>query len=296
MNERDVSQALAEQENGKCEVKTPVGYIDVLTDKYVYEVKIAKRWKEAVGQVLAYQAHYPNHKPRLYLYGKPSIKKKTIEEQCRALGIVVVWHRDGPVKPRKPKEPSPRKELFTIQLHMFEDKVDVYPINVIRTYYIEKPPEPQTQSQLQTYLDRLQDILDPLLDNKIVLTLRYRYYGEDITLENVREDRPGAPAKEGLVLLGESEDYGSYYRSSREIKFRFPGLRTEFIRHRESRYRYITGRGQTLAQPLCEFVTQPGWTWKSSTDGVRIRRIIYVYGWNYMLVPSKRHKRHTLKV
>jgi hypothetical protein len=284
MNERDVSQALAEQENGKCEVKTPVGYIDVLTDKYVYEVKIAKRWKEAVGQVLTYKAYYPNHKPRLYLYGKPSITKKTIEEQCRTLGIVVVWHRDGPIKPRKPKE------LFTIQLHMFEDKVDVYPINVIRTYYIEKPPEPQTQSQLQTYLDRLQDILDPLLDNKIVLTLRYRYYGENITLENVREDRPGAPAKEGLVLLGETERLG------REIKFRFPGLRTEFIEHRDRRFRHITVRGETLAQPLCEFVTQPGWTWKSSTDGVWIGRVRYVYGWNYMLVPSKRHKHHILKV
>ncbi|NJN67907.1 MAG: hypothetical protein HC884_14960 [Chloroflexaceae bacterium] len=83
MKEREIAQALAEREGGRCEVKTPVGRIDVLTSKYVYEVKGATEWKGAMGQVLAYQSYYPNHKPRLYLYGKPAITKKLIEEQCK---------------------------------------------------------------------------------------------------------------------------------------------------------------------------------------------------------------------
>lgn len=42
MRERDIAQALAEREGGQCEVRTPAGNIDVLTPRYVYEVKVAR--------------------------------------------------------------------------------------------------------------------------------------------------------------------------------------------------------------------------------------------------------------
>jgi hypothetical protein len=39
MNERAISKQLAQRENGQCEVRTPVGFVDVLTPKVIYEVK-----------------------------------------------------------------------------------------------------------------------------------------------------------------------------------------------------------------------------------------------------------------
>ncbi len=63
VKERDISDLLAKHERGKREVHTPSGYIDVLTDKYVDEVKIASKWKAAMGQVLAYKTYYPAINP-----------------------------------------------------------------------------------------------------------------------------------------------------------------------------------------------------------------------------------------
>lgn len=53
-SERDISRLLAARESGECEVKTPAGFIDVLTPKVLYEVKTVSGWKGALGQVLAY--------------------------------------------------------------------------------------------------------------------------------------------------------------------------------------------------------------------------------------------------
>lgn len=66
-SERDISRLLAARMGGECEVKTPAGFIDVLTPTKLYEVKEASGWKGALGQALAYGRYYPNHKLRLYL-------------------------------------------------------------------------------------------------------------------------------------------------------------------------------------------------------------------------------------
>jgi hypothetical protein len=63
MRERDIAQALAEREGGQCEARTVAGNIDVRTPKYVYEVKVARQWKAALGQVLPTPAPTPPASP-----------------------------------------------------------------------------------------------------------------------------------------------------------------------------------------------------------------------------------------
>ncbi len=83
MKERDISRFLAEQHAGRCEVRTPVGLIDVLTSRCVYEVKESKYWKAALGQVLSYQAYYPEHQAALYLYGASTPElRRMIKAHC----------------------------------------------------------------------------------------------------------------------------------------------------------------------------------------------------------------------
>lgn len=53
---------------GDTEVETPVGFIDVLSDTEVIEVKYYKKWKHGLGQVLAYQSFYPRLEKRLHLF------------------------------------------------------------------------------------------------------------------------------------------------------------------------------------------------------------------------------------
>jgi hypothetical protein len=336
MKEREIAQALAEREGGRCEVKTPVGRIDVLTSKYVYEVKGATEWKDAMGQVLAYQSYYPNHKPRLYLYGKPAITKKLIEEQCKARGIGVIWHRDEVGHPRTSKSVNPPQDLFQIELHMQQMKAfanGVFPIKVRRTYYLEIPPEPRTASELQTYLEELRGILDPLLDNQITLKLSYRVRGTEISLESFRENRAGTGVETGLVLFGtcegprpatrDSPARGSDAHSSitdleaaqgrphhlvrldyptrtRPIKLRFPGLREDLIQTQSMLRRRFNGclyqNAYTLVRPLIKLVLRPGWRWKSSAKGTRIEHVTNIYPWSYRLVPSAKRDHYILKI
>ena len=44
---------------GESEVETPAGFIDVLRETEVIEVKYYRQWKHGLGQVLAYQSYYP---------------------------------------------------------------------------------------------------------------------------------------------------------------------------------------------------------------------------------------------
>lgn len=67
LTERHYRDQLAHKEGGKTEVQVPSGYIDVLTDTDVIEVKFYKGWKEAVGQVLAYGYFRPSHQKRIHL-------------------------------------------------------------------------------------------------------------------------------------------------------------------------------------------------------------------------------------
>jgi DNA transposition AAA+ family ATPase len=68
--EKDISDRLARELKGQREVKTPAGYIDVLTADEVIEVKEAKKWKGAIGQVISYQEFYRDKGKRVHLYGE----------------------------------------------------------------------------------------------------------------------------------------------------------------------------------------------------------------------------------
>jgi len=56
---------------GKSEVKTPLGYIDLVTQKYIVEFKIYTNAKEALGQILCYSYFFnPPKKLLIVLFGK----------------------------------------------------------------------------------------------------------------------------------------------------------------------------------------------------------------------------------
>ena len=68
-NEYSVQLSLKKQLGGQIEVQTPLGRIDLLTENKVIEIKEAKAWKSAIGQLLAYGQFYPDHEKVLYLFG-----------------------------------------------------------------------------------------------------------------------------------------------------------------------------------------------------------------------------------
>jgi len=83
---------LAKELNGRTEVNTPVGRIDILTKTQIIEVKRVSGWKAAKGQVKAYGHYYPKHKLRIHLFGEMTeTKLKTIQEHCKAEGIILTW-------------------------------------------------------------------------------------------------------------------------------------------------------------------------------------------------------------
>lgn len=84
--------ALAEELSGETEVVTPVGEIDILTVTEIIEVKPAKHWKSALGQILAYGHFYPSHQKRIHLIGcVHSQVKKNLEDICANYQVVVSW-------------------------------------------------------------------------------------------------------------------------------------------------------------------------------------------------------------
>ncbi|CAM9824491.1 unnamed protein product, partial [Ectocarpus sp. 13 AM-2016] len=74
VKEKSVRDALALIVGGKIEQETPVGFIDVLSDTEVIEVKHYTLWKHGLGQVLSYQRHYPHLAKRLHLFAQIECK------------------------------------------------------------------------------------------------------------------------------------------------------------------------------------------------------------------------------
>lgn len=92
--ESEYRDRLAEKLRGKTEVNTPVGRIDVLTETELIEVKVAKNWKAAIGQVKSYAMFYPNHRLRIHLFG--AITKTLLQHAqstCQAENIILTWEK-----------------------------------------------------------------------------------------------------------------------------------------------------------------------------------------------------------
>lgn len=78
---------------GKLEVYTPVGFIDMLLPNAVVEIKNFTRWKHALGQVLAYGLHYPDHTKIIHAYvlGERKPDLKPILSVCERYGVSFIW-------------------------------------------------------------------------------------------------------------------------------------------------------------------------------------------------------------
>jgi len=113
--ERDVRDRLQSQLGGKVEAYTKFGLIDLLTETELIEIKIAHRWKDAVGHILAKSYKYPSHQKRLHLFGPEEPLMEPIEEVCKPHAIRVTFEKvDRPqakaqsLNPRTPNHRSPQ--------------------------------------------------------------------------------------------------------------------------------------------------------------------------------------------
>ena len=89
--EERVRAALLAEVGGQTEVITAVGRIDILTASEVIEVKRISDWKEALGQILAYSAFFPDHIKRIHLFGTKTQMSRLadVEAACLAFGVAV---------------------------------------------------------------------------------------------------------------------------------------------------------------------------------------------------------------
>lgn len=199
MRERDIAQALAAREGGQREVRTTAGNIDVLTPKYVYEVKIARQWKAALGQVLAYARAYPDRKPRLYLFGElGGMTRRDVEEHCRAAGVVVVWHRDEDVVPRVPRPPKVIEDAMRLTLATLDDTYQIRTNTAIR---LPTPTAPIPPEALEVYADETLSVFDALLDNALNIKVEASFGGERQVVERQRASVRGHPVCYQLQII-----------------------------------------------------------------------------------------------
>jgi len=66
--ERAVQEKLCQELCGRMEVETEAGYIDILTDNMIIEVKEISGWKAALGQILSYAMSYPDRQKVIAIF------------------------------------------------------------------------------------------------------------------------------------------------------------------------------------------------------------------------------------
>lgn len=96
MKESYFRDKLAENyDNSETEVEVIGGFIDVLTDDEVIEVKRLSRWKAAIGQVQVYSLYLDGRDKRIHLIDDMSnINKYMIDSICNDMGIKVTYEKD----------------------------------------------------------------------------------------------------------------------------------------------------------------------------------------------------------
>jgi O-phosphoseryl-tRNA(Cys) synthetase len=93
--EQRIIEHWARKLNGDTEVKCQSGRIDIMTDTQVVEVKHVNRWKNALGQALAY-AVVTNLKPVVVLYGSTTNGlRPIIENVCSHYGVETHYTMGG---------------------------------------------------------------------------------------------------------------------------------------------------------------------------------------------------------
>lgn len=93
-SERMIQLSLQSREGGEREVETPVGFIDLVTDEYVIEIKHVTDWKDG-AKVLFYAHYFESKKPRVHLFGGYIRDfKEQVEKSYQSIGVAVTWERD----------------------------------------------------------------------------------------------------------------------------------------------------------------------------------------------------------
>lgn len=75
--ERNIQEELCVLLKGKKEVQTIAGFIDILTEKAIIEIKEFSEWKGALGQILSYADFYPEKQKIVVLFGDVNIELLT---------------------------------------------------------------------------------------------------------------------------------------------------------------------------------------------------------------------------
>lgn len=89
MKEKKIQTKLQKKYDGEIEVKTKSGNIDLLTDKYLIEIKDYQNWKHAVGQLMVYSMYHTNKKKCMYLFNVENNNTKEIKKICKIYDIVL---------------------------------------------------------------------------------------------------------------------------------------------------------------------------------------------------------------
>ena len=87
--EKDIQIRLHKELGGDMEVHTNFGYIDLLTETELIEIKVGNNWKHGLGQLLAYRKFYLNHKLRLHLFGIE--EQNDISDWCKEYNVSVTY-------------------------------------------------------------------------------------------------------------------------------------------------------------------------------------------------------------
>jgi len=72
--EKTIQEKLCDELKAEKEVETLAGFIDILTDTKIIEIKEFSEWKSALGQVLSYGTYYPDREKVIILFGKIQIE------------------------------------------------------------------------------------------------------------------------------------------------------------------------------------------------------------------------------
>jgi hypothetical protein len=80
--ENIIVKKLQRQIGGVREIKSSLGYIDLLTKNQVIEVKNAQRFLQALRQVLCYSKDFPELEKRIHLFGNNA---KYYQEKAKKL-------------------------------------------------------------------------------------------------------------------------------------------------------------------------------------------------------------------
>jgi len=75
-------------------VVTPIGFVDLVTDAHVIEIKHVIDWKDG-AKVLLYAFYFPSRKPRVHLFGNYVQDVRTlVEHSFKQIGILTTWERE----------------------------------------------------------------------------------------------------------------------------------------------------------------------------------------------------------